>query len=250
MTGALVQPARTGDGPGPVLVLWDLDWTLLETGGVDREIWFGLCAELLGLPYAEARVVPGSTAPQLLRAILVERGACDAEADRLLPEALRLELRYLADRLPLLAHRGRALPGAHEALQALAHEPHVLQSVLTGNQRAGAALKLQAYGLAGMLDLDVGAYGSDSSHRPDLVPVARGRAQEAAGAVIPPERVVIVGDSLLDVDAARRNGARAVGVASGEVTAEALRAAGADLVLPDLTDAGSVVAAVLQRAQV
>jgi phosphoglycolate phosphatase len=227
------------------LVLWDLDHTLLESGGVDREIWFELCAELLGLPVRVAEVVPGSTAPQLLHSILRQRGAPAAEADRLLPDAMRLELDYLHDRREALATRGRAMPGAVGAIAALAACPDVLQSVLTGNQRAGAEAKLGAFGLLGRLDLDIGAYGSDDSYRPALVEVARKRAMAARSEPITPGQIVLIGDSLLDVDAAHRNGARVVGVATGEVTADELRAVGADAVLDDLTDTGAFLRAVL-----
>ncbi|GAA2396170.1 haloacid dehalogenase [Catellatospora methionotrophica] len=230
-----------------MLVLWDLDHTLLETGGVDREIWFALCAQLLGLPVAPAEVVPGSTAPQLLRAILVQRGATPDEADRLLPDALRLELEFLTARRDELRRRGRAMPGALAAIAVLAGRPDVLQSVLTGNQRPGAEAKLGAYALLGSLDLDIGAYGSDDSHRPALVEVARKRAEAAQPLPISAEQIVLIGDSLLDIDAAHRNGARVVAVATGEITAEQLRAAGADAVLDDLTDTGAFLAAVLGR---
>jgi phosphoglycolate phosphatase len=231
----------------PVLVLWDLDHTLLESGGVDREIWFELCAELLGLPVERSEVVPGSTAPQLLHSILVQRGASRDEADRLLPDALRLELAYLLDRRDALASRGRAMPGALAALATLAAHPDVLQSVLTGNQRPGAEVKLGAFGLLDGLDLDIGAYGSDDSHRPALVEVARRRAAEAQQQPIAAGQIVLIGDSLLDVDAAHRNGARVVAVATGEITAEQLRAAGADAVFDDLTDTSAVLRAVLGR---
>ena len=165
----------------PVLVLWDLDWTLLETGGLDQEIWFQVCADLLRLPVVESEVVPGSTAPQLLRGILIQRGATAAQADRLLPEALRLELNYLTSRSAELARRGRALPGAMAALSALALEPHILQSVLTGNQRTGGEIKLSAFGLLASVDLDIGSFGSDSAQRHELVDIARRKAEAKHG---------------------------------------------------------------------
>ncbi|HEY3505591.1 MAG TPA: haloacid dehalogenase-like hydrolase [Actinocatenispora sp.] len=216
-----------------VLVLWDVDQTLLDVGAVDREVWYSVCGELLGVPARAATVVPGRTIRQILRDILREYGADTATADRLLPEALHREAELLATR-PLAAE-GRILPGVPEVVAALDRAPGVVQSVLTGNQLATTELKLAAYGLVPPLDLRFGAYGSDREHRPDLVPVARSRtaAVHGASAATP---TVLVGDSRLDVEAAHRNDARIVAVATGTTSAAELRTAGADVVLDDLAD--------------
>ncbi|GIL26358.1 HAD family hydrolase [Actinocatenispora comari] len=228
------------------LVLWDVDQTLLDVGVLDRELWFALCGELLGVPPRPATVVPGRTIRQILRAILVEYGADEATARRLLPAALRQEetrLAAVADRLP---DRGRLLPGVPAVLTALAATPGVVQSVLTGNQRASTEVKLAAFGLVPPLDLAAGAFGSDREHRPELVPVARARAEAAygPGAATP---TVLVGDSRLDVQTALDNGVRIVAVATGFTPAAELAAAGADVVLTDLADLDAALAAILAR---
>jgi phosphoglycolate phosphatase-like HAD superfamily hydrolase len=143
---------------------------------------------------------------------------------------------------------GRALPGAAEALAALAATGVTTQSLLTGNVRPMAQVKLAPFGLTEHLDLDVGAYGNESGVRADLVHRARDRAAAAYGADFGGQATVLVGDTPLDIEAALVTGARAVGVATGRSTEAELAEAGADAVLPDLSDTGQVVGAVLGDA--
>jgi phosphoglycolate phosphatase-like HAD superfamily hydrolase len=148
-----------------------------------------------------------------------------------------------------IAASGHALPGAAAALAAVAAlGPPVVQSVLTGNVPAMARAKLAAFGLDAHLDLDVGAYGDHHELRAELVHLARGRAGAAYGREFGGQATVLVGDTPLDVEAALATGARAVGVATGGPTAAELAAAGADAVLPDLTDTAAAVAAIVGAA--
>ena len=119
--------------------------------------------------------------------------------------------------------------------------------MLTGNIRPLAEVKLGALGLTGHLDLDVGAYGDAHEVRAELVGPARRRAALAYGADFSGEATVIVGDTPLDVEAALVTGARAVAVASGYFSVAELTAAGAHVVLPDLTDTGRVLGAILPQ---
>ena len=124
----------------------------------------------------------------------------------------------------------------------------VYQSVLTGNVRPLAEVKLTAVGLRHPLDFCIGAYGDDHEVRAELVHLARRRAagvygesgQDFAG-----EATIVIGDTPLDIEAALAAGARAVGVATGPFSAEDLRAAGAHAVLADLTSTPAVLAALL-----
>ncbi|GLY72527.1 HAD family hydrolase [Actinoallomurus iriomotensis] len=226
------------------LVLWDIDQTLLDAGAFDREVWFTLCGELLGVPPRPVHVVPGRTIRQILRAILREYGADAATAERLLPEALRLEVERVAAERSRLASRGRLLPGVRAVVAALDRTPGVVQSVLTGNQAATTRLKLAAFGLAPPLDLRVAATGTDDEHRPSLVPAARSRAEAryGPGTATP---TVLVGDSVLDIEAARANDARVVAVATGITSRADLTAAGPDAVLDDLADLRASLTAIL-----
>ncbi len=121
-----------------------------------------------------------------------------------------------------------------------------MQSVLTGNMQATAQAKLAALDLDRYLDLRVGAYGDAHEIRADLVPLARARAAAAYGGDFAGEATVLIGDTPLDIEAARRTGARSVGVATGGFSPAELSAAGADAVLPDLTDTENVLRAVVR----
>jgi phosphoglycolate phosphatase-like HAD superfamily hydrolase len=156
----------------------------------------------------------------------------------------------------VVREHGRVLPGAAEAVRALTatgsaagggpgNGDLLVQSVLTGNMRVLAQVKLGALGLDRVLDLRVGAYGDSHEIRADLVPLARANATAAYGADFSGPATVLVGDTPLDVEAALVAGARAVAVASGEFSVADLEAAGADAVLPDLTDTAAVLALIL-----
>ncbi|WP_051026963.1 HAD family hydrolase [Nocardia higoensis] len=231
-----MSAALDGEVLRDVVVLWDLDHTLLDAGGVDRAVWLDVCAELTGVAPESARIVPGSTIRALLRSLLRQAGIGEDAVDELLPRAIERERELLDARRDRLVRHGRALPGAHAAVEYFAGAAHVTQSVLTGNQIEAARIKLEAYGFSDGLDLSQGAFGADTLHRPDLVAHALDAARQRRGRALPPGDVLMFGDTVLDVEAARSHGARVVAVATGEVPASALREAGADLVLPDLVD--------------
>lgn len=147
-------------------------------------------------------------------------------------------------RLDLLSAQGRALPGAQEALAAVAELPGVVQSVLTGTIRPNAAAKLRAFGLDQYVDFEIGGYGSEIYPMGALLLRSRGRASEKYGTDIGADVTVYLADSGRDVEAARVGGARSAAVASGRSTVAELRDAGADIVLDDLTDTAAVVRAV------
>jgi phosphoglycolate phosphatase-like HAD superfamily hydrolase len=115
-----------------------------------------------------------------------------------------------------------------------------VSSVLTGNIAANARVKLSAFGLDSLLDLSVGAYGSDAIERRDLVAVARERIHQLRGLPIAVP-LVLVGDTPRDVQAALTTGSRVVAVASGIHSHEELAAAGASVVLPDLSDTAGLL---------
>jgi phosphoglycolate phosphatase-like HAD superfamily hydrolase len=124
----------------------------------------------------------------------------------------------------------------------------VHQSVLTGNVRPLAEVKLSAVGLRHLLDLCIGAFGDDHEVRAELVHLARRRAAAVhgrPGTDFSGEATVVVGDTPLDIEAALSAGARAVGVATGGYPASTLRAAGAHAVLTDLSNTATVLAALL-----
>lgn len=223
------------------LVLWDVDGTLLRTNGVAQRAFDVAAEHVLGRPPGAHEVrMSGKTDPLIALEILAFAGLDDDEARRLLPEVLgRLEAE-LAAATDLVREQGHALPGVAEVLADLHEDPNVVQSVLTGNTAANAALKVRAFELHRWLDLEVGAYGSDSHDREELVPVSLERVQRLRGRTLDRGDVWVVGDTPRDLACARAGGARCLLVATGQFGVEELRDLDADEVLPDLTDAAAV----------
>ena len=227
-------------------MLWDVDFTLVNTRGVGFQLYQLAFAELYGreLPAEAANAnMAGRTDRAIALDVLAAAGIPDPPGQVARFEAeLSRQAPSLAE---MVAASGIALPGAAAALAALAASGQVRQSLLTGNVKAMAEVKLRPLGLTAHLDLDVGAYGNESGVRSDLVALARDRASAAYGHDYGGQATVLVGDTPLDVEAALVTGARAVGVATGRWPAADLKAAGAHAVLPDLADTDCVVAAVL-----
>jgi phosphoglycolate phosphatase len=230
-----------------VLVLWDVDHTLVSVPGIGPVLYEGVLRELLGRGLPEITVaMSGRTDRAIAVDVLAAAGVADPRGR--VDAFQAVQSRHAAGLAGAVRARGRVLPGAAGTLAALAASgdgTRVIQSVLTGNVRAMADVKLSVLGLAGYLDLDAGAYGSESEDRADLVPVARRNAAARYGADFSGTATVLVGDTPLDVRAALDAGARAVGVATGPFTAAELHAAGAHAVLPDLTSPAAALAAIL-----
>jgi phosphoglycolate phosphatase len=227
------------------LVLWDIDGTLVDGAGLGRDAFIEAFERVVGSPPEKLVPFAGRTDLEIALDLLETAGVRDG--DVLLEDFHAALASSMAERAQLIRERGRALPGAHEALQRLGDEPGVLQSLLTGNIEANAGVKLGAFGLDRHLDFAIGAYGSDHRRRGELVAIAVRKAREVRGVELEPADAVLIGDTPLDVAAALEGGARAVAVASGPYDEGELREAGAHAVLPDLMDVDAVVAAVLGR---
>ncbi|MER5972720.1 haloacid dehalogenase-like hydrolase [Streptomyces sp. NPDC002055] len=219
-----------------LIVLWDIDHTLIENAGVSKEIYAAAFATLSGREPTEPARTEGRTDRLIMHDMFVR--------DELpVPDWHHIETALAQageGRLDDLRRRGTALPGVHEALTAASARSGWVSSVLTGNIAANARVKLAAFGLDSLLDLPVGGYGADAELRPQLVAVARERAQRlrSVPAAIP---TVLVGDTPRDVEAALTTGSGIVAVASGIHGPEELTAAGAAEVLPDLADTKRVL---------
>ncbi|MDG6108899.1 haloacid dehalogenase-like hydrolase [Dactylosporangium aurantiacum] len=221
-----------------VLVLWDVDHTLVDVDGLGREAYELAFLRRFGRPVAHRPPMAGRTDRAIAHDVLRLNGAPAGEEDL---EALRVAAETAFEELAhLLPVRGRALPGALDALRTMAG----VQSVLTGNLRRIAEVKLGPFGLIDHLDLDAGAYGWSHAVRANLVGIARSAARRRYERDFDGRRTVLVGDTPLDVEAALLTGAGVVAVATGRYGADELRAAGAHAVLHDLSDTAGVGAAI------
>jgi phosphoglycolate phosphatase-like HAD superfamily hydrolase len=217
-----------------LLVLWDVDGTLVRTAGHGRYAFEEAFETVVGRT-PEPVDYAGRTDKQIALTML------DGEDEHLARVLDELE-GALEQRKEALRAEGYAYPGVAEVLEALHGRDDVIQSLLTGNIKANAIVKVSAFGLERWLDFDVGAYGSDPhEERSDLVAVARRRAADKYSE---PTGAVLVGDTPLDVRAAHDAGARAVAVATGFSDPEVLRASLPDAYLDDFGDTAAAVAAI------
>jgi phosphoglycolate phosphatase len=200
--------------------------------------------KITGRPLVQLPRMPGRTEPEIFFDALALNGVSlrDAESERLLAPFGAELATSLAARRDLLPGQGQLLPGAAESLAAVATLEGAVQSVLTGSSRPNATLKLRAFGLDRYVDLTVGGFaGSDAYPKGTLLRVARQRAEEKYHASFAETATVYIADSPRDVEAAKIGGARSVAVASGRASTAELRDAGADAVLPDLTDTAALI---------
>ncbi|CAL9402154.1 Phosphoglycolate phosphatase [Streptomyces sp. enrichment culture] len=229
-----------GEPVTTLLVLWDIDHTLVAMRGVGGQL-FGIAFEqTLGVPMKRQALIDGMTDQTIFAATAHEHGITVTSAD-FSRFAVALANAHLAH-VSQIRERGHALPGAASATGALAARG-IRQSVATGNIAATARIKLAAFGLDNEMDWPVGAFGDDADNRPDLIRTAQARSGHRSN------DIVVIGDTPADINGARTHHIRAVGIASGKSTEKELRAAGAEFTLPDLADTGRLLDAIGVRAK-
>ena len=229
-----------------LLVLWDVDGTLLNAAGLGTRLYEMVFRVLFGRELPAVAPKAGRTDRAIIADTLALAGIPEprTQVDRFLA-ALASQVAAVDGTMNAWVHPLDGVSAAIAAL-AMASAPHrqIHQSVLTGNMRPLAVLKLGAAGLGQHLDLDAGAYGDAHEVRAELVSLARLAARRLYGAGFAGSSTILIGDTPLDVEAALASGARVVGVATGGYSTPELARAGAHAVLPDLTDPALVVAAV------
>jgi phosphoglycolate phosphatase len=228
------------------LLLFDIDGTLVLTGGAGSRAMTRAFAETHGLENALQKVdLAGRTDRIIMRDALTHAGrSVDVDQGGLdrFREAYCVALREEIQQ-PGNGHRG-LLPGVRPLLEALAGRADVRLALLTGNFRASAEIKLAAFDVWKYFTW--GAFADDAIERDDLIAVAHARHETEHGHVIEPDAVVIIGDTPHDIRCARAGGARAVAVATGNYDLEALRGHQPDALFPDLTDTDAVLDALLR----
>jgi phosphoglycolate phosphatase-like HAD superfamily hydrolase len=216
----------------PVVALFDIDGTLVQTAGAGVRGMNAAFAELHGLIDALAGVPIAGRTDRVIVSDAFRRAGLDPTSGAI--DAFReAYVRHLAAEIvkPAAGPFG-LLPGVEALLDRLdTAAPGVPRGLLTGNFQRGAAIKLGHFDLWDRFAF--GAFGDDHLDRRDLVPLACRRCHEA-GLEVTPARLVIIGDTPLDVDCAHAHGALAVGVATGHYGMDALRDAGADVVVETL----------------
>jgi phosphoglycolate phosphatase len=161
-------------------VLWNIDLTLVDTARVMRAAYAEAFGVVAGRPLIQLPQTAGRSESEVFFDALALNGVdtrTDDVTERLLDSfSAELAAVLAAHRDDLVTH-GRLLPGATEALAAVAKLDGVVQTVLTGNSKPNAMLKLRAFGLDGYVDFDIGGYGTEAYPRGTLLGVARQRTR-------------------------------------------------------------------------
>jgi phosphoglycolate phosphatase len=209
--------------------LFDIDGTLIASGGAGKAALEAALAEAFGVPHILDKLELSGRTDRAIIADLLRLHVIDdtPENHELLRDAY---LRHLPRYLPA----GRVLPGIAELLAHLTGFPDMAIGLLTGNVRAGAKAKLGYFGL-----YDYFAFGGYGDHHLDRNDVAREALDEVRrrfNGTVRPESIWVIGDTPLDIRCARAIGARAVAVATGWHGLAELAEHRPDLLLPNLSN--------------
>jgi len=217
-------------------ILFDIDNTLLNTGGAGGSAMSGAFQELFGIEDGFGKVEFSGRTDLFIVSEGLRQHGIEGDVAQHLDEFVG---RYYALLPAALEERdGSLMPGFPELLEALNGEAKL--GLVTGNFRKSANLKLDHYGIARFFE--GGGFGEVSVDRADVVKaaienVADGRA---------PEDVFVIGDTPHDITAALANGVKAVGVATGNYASEQLKESGADMVFENFESWESAAASLLQ----
>ncbi len=218
------------EGSATHAVLFDIDGTLLVTGGAGGAAWQRGFEELYGV---EANVAEhtdaGMTDPEIVRIVFREAIGREGSAEER-AKAIAAYLKHLPDTVAESAGY-LVMPGVVELLDKLIDSGRLL-GLVTGNIEAAAHIKLARAGLNRFFSF--GGYGSDSSDRTEVTRAALARAELVSGGSLAAGTCIAVGDTPRDVKAGHGAGIQVVGVATGSYTVDQLRRAGADYALATL----------------
>jgi len=220
-----------GSTAGVAAILFDIDGTLISTGGASDRAWHRAFLELYGV---EVNVpdYTGKGVPDPVVGLQCFRGAIGREPEGgEMARLMMLRQHYLVEEVSS-SDGYRVMPGVEDLLRRLSDAGRLV-GLITGNTEPAAHIKLARADLNRFFTF--GGYGSDADERVDVCRKALDRAAIAAGGGLDRAGSMAVGDTPLDVDAAHGAGIRVVSVATGEYGVEPLRAAGADWVVADLT---------------
>ncbi len=213
-------------------ILFDIDGTLIDTGGAGAASWRLAFDELYDIPADIGKFTDsGMTDPE------VGRKTFEAVLHR---EPERKEFTRLLERRLHHLHQTveesegyRVLAGVEELLPRLIEDGYLV-GLVTGNTEAAAHIKLHRAKLNRFFSF--GGYGSDSNERPEVTRIALQRANLVYGETVGPDQAIAVGDTPLDVTGAHAAGIECVGVGSHKFNADQLREAGADYAISSLED--------------
>ncbi len=224
------------------LILFDIDGTILNTGGAGSGAMLEALKEVFGrdVPHEGYRM-SGKTDTQICLELMTSAGLSEEEVRTGLDAVWAAYVAGVQRRLSD-GFEAKVCPGVREAVERLHHDARALLGLLTGNIRAGAMVKLGAVGLDGYFR--TGAFGDDHHDRRRLADIALERGQQEAGRAFTGKEVVIIGDTPNDIACGQHLGVRTVIVATGTYTVEQLRPHNPDHLFETLKDTDRILDAI------
>jgi phosphoglycolate phosphatase-like HAD superfamily hydrolase len=214
------------------LLLFDIDQTLVNTGGAGLRALDRACTKLLGIEHAMQGISPhGRTDPAIVREIYRVKLTTPSPEPTQITSILESYVSFLKQEVAE-SPAYRVLPGIIPLLKELSAREDAVLGLATGNVELGARIKLERGDLNSYFPF--GGFGSDAEDRSELVRAAAQKAADKIGAWISPHDTYVIGDTPLDIDAGYRCGFKTVGVATGSYSVEQLLAAGATIAVSDL----------------
>lgn len=234
--------------PTQRLLLFDLDGTLIEWGdpvhldAIDHSV-HTLFPESTGVSVRQIEF-DGRVQRRMVRELLAKAGRDGSISLEELEAAFTIAgekyARHWEDRDDMLCE---PLPGVHALLERLADDKRFALAMVTGTARAIAEVKLRRHRLSRFFP--TGAFGDEVENRVDLVRLAISRAEQHYGTSFPPGTIAALGDTPHDIACGHACGTVGLGIATGRNSVETLTEAGAEAVVPDLTDTDAVIRALL-----
>ena len=233
-------------GALPHLLLFDIDGTLLNTGGAGMRAFVTAFEELYPDKVAGQGGVPdidfaGSTDSGIVMGMFEQLQIADSSEER--ERFYETYLGLLKANMNASTDKGSLLNGVGELLERLNgyyRDGKVLPGLLTGNNAAGARVKTDCYGVSEYFHF--GAYGDDHHDRNQLGPVAVQRASDFFGRDLTSAPVTVIGDTVKDIRCARAFGAHVLAVATGSISLSELGVHEPDILLETLGDVDGVLA--------
>jgi phosphoglycolate phosphatase len=216
----------------PRILLFDIDGTLVSTGGAGAVAWKQAFEELHGIPadigqFTDAGMTDPDVGEKTFEAVMGRK-----PSPRELAQLIQRRLEHLPEAIAQ-SEGYRVLPGVPERLRQLSRDGHLL-GLITGNGDGAAFVKLSRGDL--MRWFSFGAYATAGVKRADIVRRAVERGEATLGDDVPNSEIFVIGDTPLDIEAAHAAECTAIAVATGHFDADALREAGADHVLETLEE--------------
>ncbi len=217
------------------LLLFDVDLTLVNTGGAGLRALDQAFTEVLGVSAATEGVAPhGKTDPAIIREVCLKRSlSLDPDVDSIVSRILERYVHFLEAEV-ITSPEYRVLPGILDVLEEVDQREDVLTGLATGNVEAGARMKLERGGLNPYFSF--GGFGSDSEDRTEVVRTGARAGEELHDRPVAPEDVFVIGDTPRDVAAGKQAGFSTVAVATGGYGVDELARTGADLVISDFSE--------------